>query len=156
MTVERGSGAGRQDDRPRSLVRGLLLLGAILSLGGFAGFLVEEAHRRRPVAAVGLPARPVGISSPAPAPTTAPSTEARKSGAPPRELKPWEATKENSPPVPKGHIPAWQVNPPPPPPPSPPWPPPREPPDPQIHRPPMHNPGGVDGDRPPRPVPGVP
>ncbi len=36
------------------------------------------------------------------------------------------------------------------------WAPPtRLPPDPATHRPPMHNPGGVDGDRPPRPAPGL-
>jgi hypothetical protein len=32
---------------------------------------------------------------------------------------------------------------------------PQEPPDPVTHQPPMHNPGGVDGDRPPRAVPGI-
>jgi|CXWL01.1.fsa_nt_gi hypothetical protein len=66
------------------------------------------------------------------------------------ESQPWEATPENSSPIPAGQIPAWQVNSPPPgvngavlpvvpaPPAGP------------TVRPPMHNPGGVDGDRPPR------
>lgn len=40
-------------------------------------------------------------------------------------------------------------------PPSPEPPPPVEPPEPSLFRPPMHNPGGVDGDRPPRPIPGI-
>jgi len=31
----------------------------------------------------------------------------------------------------------------------------KPPPDPATYRPPMHNPGGVNGDRPPRPIPGV-
>src|SRR5262245_45644648 len=56
----------------------------------------------------------------------------------PKEMPPWEATPENSPPVPEGHIPAWVVKPPPPDPNLKPPPPPKEPPDPMTYTPPMH------------------
>ena len=66
------------------------------------------------------------------------------------EKPPWEATPENTPAPPPGHVAAWTVSPPPPNPFAPPPPPPIVPPDPATTRPPMNNPGGVDGDRPPR------
>lgn len=70
--------------------------------------------------------------------------------------QPWEVTRDNAPPPPRGHTPAYQVRPPPPDAArasSAPVPVPR--PDPASTRPPMDNPGGVNGDRPPRPVPGL-
>jgi hypothetical protein len=75
-------------------------------------------------------------------------------GVPPA-IPPWEATPENTPPesIPPGHIPAWEVHPPRPDPNQPAPPVPVPPPDPATHQPPMDNPGGVDGDRPPRPAP---
>jgi len=69
--------------------------------------------------------------------------------------RPWEATPETSPEVPEHHLPAWEVNPPPPDLNRPPPPPPRDTRDPATYRPPKHNPGGVNGDRPPREVPGL-
>ena len=91
---------------------------------------------------------------------TRPGTESRtaRPGAPlelPDETPPWRATPGNTSALPAGTVPAWQVHPPAPDP-SPPLPPaPVEPPNPAQHRPPMHNPGGVDRDRPARPVPGL-
>jgi hypothetical protein len=69
---------------------------------------------------------------------------------PPPTTAPWEATPESSPPLPDRHIPAWQVRPPPPDPNAAARPEPTSPPDPATTRPPMDNPGGVNGDRPPR------
>jgi hypothetical protein len=71
------------------------------------------------------------------------------------ETPPWQASPQNTTALPPGTVPAWQVNAPPPDPAQPLPPPPREPPNPAVHRPPMDNPGGVNGDRPERPVPGV-
>jgi hypothetical protein len=66
------------------------------------------------------------------------------------EPQPWAATPESSPPAPSGQVHAWQVRPAPPDPnavrpvdPAP-------PPDPMTTLPPMENPGGVSGSRPPR------
>src|SRR5262249_11371956 len=70
------------------------------------------------------------------------------SAAAPSGLMPWQATRENAPQIDEHHIPAWKV------PTTPPvaWTPPPvvEPPDPLAHPPPLQNPGGVNGDRPPR------
>ncbi len=74
------------------------------------------------------------------------------SGAPVHdsEIAPWHATPENASAALPGTVPAWRVNPPRPDPsirmPLPP----DEPPNPAQHRPPLHNPGGVNGDRPER------
>lgn len=67
---------------------------------------------------------------------------------------PWQTTPENSPPLPAGYVPAWVVKPPAPDP-NGALPEPVEPPDPLTTPPPMDNPGGVNGDRPERPVPGL-
>jgi len=71
---------------------------------------------------------------------------------PPAEEQPWEANGKA--PVPEGHLSAAEV--------KPPGPEPTltapeaiPPPDPLKNEPPKHNPGGVDGDRPPRFVPGA-
>lgn len=71
------------------------------------------------------------------------------------EMPPWQATPQNANALPPGTVPAWQVDPPPPDPAQPLPPPPREPPNPALHRPAMDNPGGVNGDRPERAVPGI-
>jgi outer membrane biosynthesis protein TonB len=133
----------------------LLLLGGLLVVGVLVGLLVENLYRGRP-APTGETAPAVTAARTAPrlyAPT-APLAAARADAAPePPTIPPWESTPQNTPTVPPGHIPAWQVKSPRPevtPPPTP-----VPPPDPASHRPPMHNPGGVDGDRPPRPVPGL-
>ena len=65
------------------------------------------------------------------------------------------STPENTPMPGKGYIPAWKVKPPRPDPNAPAPPLPAELPNPQLVRPPMHNPNGVNGDRPPRLVPGI-
>jgi hypothetical protein len=71
------------------------------------------------------------------------------------ETPPWKATPNNTPALPEGTVPPWEVDPPPPDPSAPLPPDPVDPPNPAEHRPPLHNPGGVNGDRPPRPVPGL-
>jgi hypothetical protein len=100
--------------------------------------------------------QPVSTDAAGRAATTGPATESPIAG--PRvspgladETPPWRARPESTSALPAGTVPAWRVNPPPPDP-SPPLPPaPIEPPNPAKHRPPLHNPGGVDGDRPARP-----
>jgi hypothetical protein len=63
---------------------------------------------------------------------------------------PWNATSDDSPRGDDGYVPASEIHPPAP---TPiPIAPPREPLDPATHTPPMDNPGGVDGDRSPRPL----
>ncbi len=72
----------------------------------------------------------------------------------PAEGPPWHAPPGDARALPPGTVPVEQIKPPPPDPSAPP-PAPREPKNPATHRPPVHNPGGVDGDRPSRKVPGV-
>jgi len=81
------------------------------------------------------------------------SSSVDKAGAASSKLMPWQATPENTPQVDDHHIPAWKV-----PTPGPvAWTPPPviEPPNPVETRPPSQNPGGVNGDRPPRKVLGL-
>jgi hypothetical protein len=85
-------------------------------------------------------------------------TPSRSDVAPPplprlilKETPPWKSTPKNTPAATPGLTPAWMVRPPPPPTLAPPRP--VEPPNPIAHRP--ENPGGFNGDRPPRPTPGV-
>ena len=70
-------------------------------------------------------------------------------------IPPWEATPENTPDVPEGHIPAWVVKPPPPDPNMPAPPPAREWPDPAAQRTPLHDPRDMNGNRRARPIPGI-
>jgi hypothetical protein len=93
------------------------------------------------------PGRATGASS-----ASSPSRAGSAAGP---ETEPWQATPQNTTALPPGTVPAWQVNPPPPDPSAPLPPPPREPANPAQHRPAMDNPGGVNSDRPERPVPGV-
>jgi hypothetical protein len=66
------------------------------------------------------------------------------------ETPPWESTPETIGPVPPHHVSAWKVRVPRPGADGPLPTPPHEPPDPATYRPPMDNPGGVNGDRPER------
>jgi hypothetical protein len=121
--------------------------GGILAAGGLAFYLLVL---RQPTGAE-------AIESPLPGATsTAPVHANVAPVAVPGRVAPWEATRENTPPVPAGQVPAWQVRPAAPDPtmhmPAAPV----APPDPQTTTPPMDNPGGVNGDRPPRPEPDVP
>ncbi|HEX5058878.1 MAG TPA: hypothetical protein VFV99_05930 [Kofleriaceae bacterium] len=90
-----------------------------------------------------------------------PTTPSRATATPgttpavPDETPPWKTTPQTTGTLPPGTVPAWQVNPPPPDPSTPPPPAPREPANPALHRPAMDNPGGVNGARPERKVPGV-
>lgn len=63
---------------------------------------------------------------------------------------PWEATSDDSRPVPAGQVAPWVVQPPKPNPVTQTPPRPVPPPDPQTSKPPLENPGGVNGTRPPR------
>jgi hypothetical protein len=71
----------------------------------------------------------------------------------PNETPPWESTPDNTPAGTPGIIPAWRVHPPPPPAVQPPTL--IVPANPAEHRPPLDNPGGFNGGRSPRPVPGL-
>ncbi len=93
---------------------------------------------------------PLPGASPAPAHTTSSGTSRL-----PADAASTGATIRNDDPSPApGVLSVEQVAPPPPVPFAPP-PAPAEPPNPATHRPPVDNPGDVDGDRPPRQVPGV-
>jgi hypothetical protein len=70
----------------------------------------------------------------------------------PPETAPWQVTRENTPNVPAGQVPAWKETPPRPDPVARTTPPPVEPPR-HLEEWAFDNPGGVDGERPPRPVP---
>jgi hypothetical protein len=154
------AGTTSNDPRPTGgtprLVK-LLLLGGLIAVGVIVGLMLENLFRTRAVSVAGVVPTKTSVAptpdrlypTPPPQVGKAPVATAERPMVPP-----WEATPQNTPPVPPGHIPAWQVKPPRPDP-TPPPPPPVPPPDPATHRPPMHNPGGVDGDRPPRPVPGL-
>lgn len=72
----------------------------------------------------------------------------------PNEALPWEIRHEQTV-LPPGTVPVSAVAPPPPDPAAPLPPAPVEPRNPAQHRPPTHNPGGIDADRPSRPVPGL-
>lgn len=64
------------------------------------------------------------------------------------ETPPWQAASKDTAIMPPGTVPVWRVDPPSPDPSAPLPPPPVEPPNPAQHRPPIHNLGGVDRDRP--------
>jgi hypothetical protein len=101
--------------------------------------------------------QPVAKDADSRAATAGPANESSIAGprVPPGladETPPWQATPENTGALPAGTVPAWQVHPPRPDPSAPLPPAPVEPPNPAEHRPPIHNPGGVNGDRPERTV----
>jgi hypothetical protein len=137
MREKRTPQTPRRGSRPLVLLAGVLLVAAAVGIG------LELQHRRDDAAAGAGGSDATGSGS-------------RSGGRPGAKVPPpWEATPDNSPPVPKGQIPAWVVKPPRPDPTLQPPPVPHPPPDPAVFQPPMHNPGGVNGDRPPRPVPGL-
>jgi hypothetical protein len=67
-----------------------------------------------------------------------------------RETPPWQTPPATKEPLPAGTVPVWRVDPPRPDPSAPMPAAVVEPPNPATHRPPMDNPGGVNGDRPER------
>lgn len=129
--------------KARWLVGGLIVIAAALAVLTLRGLREPTGAATRTPAGASGAERAGKATSPAATP-----------GAP--EVPPWQASA-----APRagellpGTVPVSAVNPPPPDPDAPMPPPPVEPPNPALHRPPMDNPGGVDGDRPPRPVPGV-
>jgi hypothetical protein len=71
------------------------------------------------------------------------------------ETPPWQATPHGTAVLPAGTVPVSDIDPPPPDPSLPMPPDPVEPPNPAESVPPLHNPGGVNSDRPERPTPGL-
>lgn len=148
-----------QSSSPRHVGIGLLLGGLFLVAGVFAGLTLEGLSRTPPAPTRGKtePSALVTIRHAPPTVTPAPGTLDGMGITPlPAETPPWEVTKDSSGPLPPGQVPAWIVRPPPPDPSAPAPPAPIEPPDPATHTPPMDNPGGVNGARPERSVPGLP
>lgn len=132
----------------------------LVAAGAFLGLTLEDLYRARPARApamAGQPAPPTRRAAVRPR-LAAPADEAHDD---PHEIAgelaeaselpavaPWDARPDNTE-LPAGHIPAWVV--------QSPAPDrelsvaaPVEPRDPARHRPSMHTPGGVDGERPPR------
>lgn len=158
MTTPKAPPPGGHKKTATLLVGGMALLVA----GTFAALTLSDLGHRSRVPA-GAPDGPGGkdflrpLRPPHP-PVRSVHADLSAPGTPvplPPEISPWEATPDNTPPLPEGQVPAWEVKPPPPDPSVPPPPAPREPPDPASYRPPMDNPGGVNGDRPERPVSGL-
>jgi len=125
-----------------------LLLGSSVLLGVTMAFLLESLHRTSPRFA----------SQPTMAdvqPTPIPAASQLVKPVPlAKQILPWDSRRQDSPSAPE-YIPAWKVNPPRPDPNALPPPRPVEPTNPQLTKPPRDNPGGVNGDRPERPVPGM-
>jgi hypothetical protein len=142
-----GPGRGR-------LVR-LALVGGFLAVGLLGGLLLENIFRGGGI--VG-PAKQVATrSGKAPGADRffpAPSETKRPGASQPAYVPPWLARPEDSKNAPPHHIPAWKVGSGPPEQKEPPKLPPL-PPDPTTFDPSTAPPKGVDGDRPPRPVPGL-
>lgn len=152
----------KRESAAGGLARGLIG-GALVLLAGAGVYSMSGGSNSTsappPAAGGAAPASPVSASVPfsrtTPAATPEPRARAPEADGP-AALEPWQVSRENTPPPPEGYVPAWKVRPP-----RPeqlsqvPLPPPREPPEPSLHRPPVENPGGVNGDRPARPVPGI-
>lgn len=134
-------------------LRRFAFAGGVAGLALLGGLIFDQLYRTRsptgPPVASGPEARDTAVFARGPQPSAAGSMRPLA-----KEQQPWEA-KRGEAPVPPHHVPAWAVNPPrpdrneAPPPPS------KEPSGAPDYRPPMHNPGGVNGDRPARPVPGL-
>jgi hypothetical protein len=157
-------------------VRKVGIAGATLALCATAGLVLSElypksVHRPQPASEQAADEKSSASQLAQPASKQAADERSRgtqlrasavQNGAPkrppdttPKEILPWEVTAENAKPAPPGFIPAASVRPPQPDPATPEPPRPVEPPNPTAYRPPTDNPGGVNGDRPPRPVPGL-
>ena len=135
----------RAPTRRRSSVPLLVRVGGVLAVGALAVWLIAD-HRKpevRRAARTGepwaqTPASPVFVTGQRATPVgNTPGAATTRDG--------WSTTEDtvaaSDPAPPRLDLP--------------PLPEPPPPPDPQTTRPPMHNPGGVNGDRPPRPVPGL-
>ncbi len=117
---------------------------AALTLAGIVAWLLREPRAGERALHVRVPDAVLAL-------THAPQPRLPDERAPPLvEPQPWAATSTNSPPAPPEQIPAWQVRPPPPDPNAVRPVDPVAPADPMGNRPPMENPGGVNGSRPPR------
>src|SRR5262245_36903856 len=121
------------------------LLGAVLVAGLAVGLVVVVASRsQRPP---GRANRAIATRSNNTVPIQFDDSSAlRRPVALPKEIAPWDVTREHAPPIPSGHEPAWAV--------APPRPDPgetisRQPaalPNPALHPPRGDNPGGLNGD----------
>jgi hypothetical protein len=125
----------------------------VAGLALLCGLIFDQLYRTRsptgPPVATGPRAQETSVFAGGPQATAAAAPRPL-----PRERQPWEAKRGDAP-VPQHHVPAWAVNPPRPDPNEAPPRPSQEPPGSPDYRPPTHNPGGVNGDRPARPVPGL-
>jgi hypothetical protein len=132
-------------------VRAVLLVGPLLLIASTMAALTWWNHKRHPMRAGVTAVEAVQLSprSSPPVSLLLPSASAVK------DALPWQARREPRAHHKPGEIPAWIIKPPPPDPASKPPPPPQEPPDPRLHRPPLVNPNGINGDRPQRPVLGL-
>jgi hypothetical protein len=127
-----------------------VIIAATVAIGVALGSMVESIYRS--------PLLSPRVAAPPDSPRL-PAGPDRALGRPVplrRDPVPWEAKPSDPPPPSPRYIPAWQVNPPRPDAHLPPPPPPPELPNPQLTTPSKHNPGGVNGDRPARPIPGLP
>src|SRR5438105_13081552 len=90
-----------------------IIVGGLVVLGVMTGLLLEDLYRKNPKGGVAATSDSRSESS---RPFTSSSPTAAQSGAAPmplpKEIPPWEATPENSPPAGPGDIPAWVVRPP--------------------------------------------
>jgi hypothetical protein len=139
-------------------VRKVGIAGATLALCATAGLVLSELYPKsvhRPQPASEQAADEKSSASQLAQPASKQAADERPPDTTPKEILPWEVTAENAKPAPPGFIPAASVRPPQPDPATPEPPRPVEPPNPTAYRPPTDNPGGVNGDRPPRPVPGL-
>jgi hypothetical protein len=127
--------------------------GLVLAVVLLYGFTVHRIGERPQAASADIEDREGRVESRSRTRSRAPTKRAAVvEPLPAHETAPWQATEVALPP---GSVPVAHVDPPPPDPHVVLPPPPVEPSNPALHRPPLHNPGGVDRDRPPRPVPGL-
>ncbi len=141
--------------KSRKVVKRLALIGLAVTLAVAAIVLWGIVHRAR-VRRVLLTNSelPVPRATPAAAPAAEGQQGKLGNPTPTRTTIPfWDRVFWETSPQPRGYVPASIIDPPPPPR-APPPPPPRAPPNPIANRPTMYNPGGINGDRPERPVPG--
>jgi hypothetical protein len=124
------------------------LIPVVLVVVAIAVFVIDRSVSRPPGAS-SVSAAPAAVAEEGtPTATPAPIAEGTRRS---------EAKRDEAAPSPESRfIPAWKVNLPPSDPNTPQPPLPAEPPDPRTTRLPMHNPGGINGDRPERKVPGLP
>jgi hypothetical protein len=126
--------------------------GMILAMIGFVLYDSYASKKAKTEASAGAKSDASVVDGVASAPVVAEDDQPPEIAPPPVEEQPWEAKDDAE--VPEGHLSVAEV--------KPPGPEPTltapeavPPPDPLTHEPPKDNPGGVNGDRPPREIPGM-